>query len=587
MSLTVIAKSLQRTKTPAIKFSPLISVKPVQWLYTYPFYLNFSYRRMCLIYPGRRVRLLFLTVIVVLFAAGVYAQDSLKNLPEYSLPLTGKKLVIAHCMTNIIRFKGHEFEDSCNPRYYSAKGNITSPIGGLTQVKPMDDSLFAAASLDEAVEFEMRAAIRSGIDGFQFYYTLGNRSWDDIIEAYFRVADRKHIDFKFTFCVSHPFGSTEALKIAEFAGRMNGILDKVGRNNPHWLRTPDGRLIIYQWDGEPLADMPADKNGLPEQFYIARAYKRLANAVHERFACVFLINKEISADELNKFLDYFPATWIWTLPYDKNYIGNLVAAQCNLRHRTFTGSVFGDFYTSKLLKKGTWNMYHDAAAAVNAGINNIDRKQIITGLSYNFRELLEFGIKHDVPIINVITWNDYPEGHHLAPEINHNEGFSILLNYYKSKWKSLPSPYKGKDVAIVFFKKYRHTVIPHPFNIPVVSFQKETIPAGAEDNIEVITILSYKAVLKVNGKLAIVPAGLVSTKFPMQPGPVKVSVIRNKKLTVNFITPEAITDIPYRSDRITYTFSSEFKNFYKDLFNGFKPEYAHEYNPAFNIDKVN
>ncbi|MGH7238122.1 MAG: endo-1,3-alpha-glucanase family glycosylhydrolase, partial [Candidatus Saccharimonadales bacterium] len=361
---------------------------------------------------------------------------------------------------------------------------------------------------------------------------------------------------------------------------MNNILDAVGRNNPHWLRTPDGRLVIYQWDGEPLADIPADKKGLPDQFYIARAYRRLADAVHERFACVFTINKEISKTQLDHFLDYFPATWIWTLPYSENYIGKMVAAECKLRHRTFTGSVFGDFYTSKLQVKGTWTMYPSAAAAARAGINNVDRKKIITGLSYNFRKLMEFNIRQDVPIINIITWNDYPEGHHLAPEINHNDGFSILLNYYKSKWKGLPSPYKGKDVAIVFFKKYKHTIKPYPYDIPVVSFQKETIPASWEDSIEVVTLLKAKGVLNVNGRSATVAAGFVSTKFPMQPGPVKVSVIRDNKVAIHFITPEGITDKPYRSDRLTYTFSSEFADFYGNMFDGFKPEYSHEYNPG-------
>src|SRR6201996_7465558 len=276
---------------------------------------------MCLKSERRLLRVLFVLLIALFCRQDLQAQtDALKDLPEYSLPLTAQKLVIAHCMTNIIMYKGHEYEDSCNPSYYSAKGNITAPLGGLTQVKPMDDTLRTKMTLDEAVEFEMRAAIRSGIDGFQFYYTLDNRSWDDIIKAYFRVADKKHINFKFTFCISHPNGSTEAAKIAEFAERMNGVLDEVGRNNPHWLRTPDGRLIIYQWDGENLADIPADKQGLPNQYYIARAYKRLANAVHERFACVFTINKEISVEELNHFLDYFPATWIWTLPYSNAYL---------------------------------------------------------------------------------------------------------------------------------------------------------------------------------------------------------------------------------------------------------------------------
>ncbi len=526
-------------------------------------------------------RCLFLSAMGMLLCSTTYAQDSLKDLPEYSLPLTGQKMVIAHCMTNIIRYKGHPLEDSCNPDYYSAKGNSSSGLGGLTQVKPMEDSLLANASLDETVEFEMRAAIRSGIDGFQFYYILHNPKWDDIIKAYFRVADKKQINFKFTFCISHPDGGTEALKIEEFSKRINSIMDEVGRNNSHWLRTPDGRLVIYQWDGEHLADIPADKQGLPDQFYIARAYKRLANAVHERFACVFTINKEISKEELDHFLDYFPATWIWTLPYDNNYLGNMVAAECKLRHRTFTASVFSDFYTSKLLKKGTWNMYHQVGDAVSAGISNVERKYITTGLSYNFRKLFEFGIKQDAPIINVITWNDYPEGHHLAPEINHNEGFSILLNYYKSVWKSLPSPYADRDVAIVFFKKYKHNVKPYPYNIPVVSFQKEVIPQSWEDSIEVVTMLPVKGKLRVNDKVKDVAAGFVSTKFPMQPGPVQVAVIRGGRTSLQFSTPEGITDKPYRSDRLTYTFSSEFYRFYDDLFKGFTPEYSHEYNPRF------
>ena len=524
--------------------------------------------------------------LFVLVMQNADAQDSLKNLPEYSLPLTDQKLVVAHCMTNIIRFKGHEFEDSCNPEYYPAAGNITAPFGGLTQVKPMTNDLMANATLDESVEFEMRAALRSGIDGFQFYYILGAYKWDDIIKAYFRVAEKKHINFKFTFCISHPNGSTEALKVAQFANRINSIMNEVGHNNPHWMRTPDGRLIVYQWLGEPLADIPADKKGLSDQFYIARAYKRLANSVHERFACVYTINTQITKQKLDDILDYFPAVWIWTLPYSSDYLGYMVAKECKNRDRTFTGSVFADFYTSKLLKKDTWDMYHTAGEAVNAGIANVERKYITTGLSYNFRKLFEFGIKQNAPIMNVITWNDYPEGHHLAPEINHNDGFSILLNYYKNKWKKLPSPYADRDVAIVFFKKYKNDIEPKPYNIPVRSFQQETIPASWEDSIEVVTLLKATARLTVNGQSKEVTAGMVSTKFKQSVGPVNVSVSRDNITTVHFSTPEGITDHPYRTDRITYTFSSEFNNFYRDLYPGFKPEYSHEYNPGFTTSNL-
>jgi hypothetical protein len=529
-----------------------------------------------------RVGLALVAGLILLTGVPVRAQDELKNLPEYSLPIASQKLVIAHCMTNIIRYKGHPFEDSCNPAYYPATGNVSAPLGGLVQVLPMEDALLANASLDEAVEFEMRAALRSGIDGFQFYYVLGAPEWDNIIKAYFRVATQKKLDFKLTLCLSHPNGRTEADKVAEFARRINGILDEVGHDNPHWLRTPDGRLVIYQWLGEGLADIPVDKQGRPDAYYIARAYHRLAGAVHERFACLFTINDDISPVRLNEFLDYFPATWLWTLPTDgtSSYLGNRVAAECRRRHRTFTGSVFNDFYTSKLLKKGTWDMYHHIGEAVQAGLPQVERKYITTGLSANFRHLWEFSIAQQVPILNVITWNDYPEGHHLAPEVNHNEGFSILLNYYKSQWQQRPSPYAGRDVAVVFFKKYRHDITPAPYNIPVVPFQKEVLPPASEDSIEVVTLLPAAGQVRVNGRLASVPAGLAVRRYASRPGPVEVAVVRGGKVTTRFSTPEGITNKPYRADRITYTFSSEFEAFYQGLFPGFQPSYSHEFNPG-------
>ncbi|HEY4937113.1 MAG TPA: endo-1,3-alpha-glucanase family glycosylhydrolase [Puia sp.] len=518
-----------------------------------------------------------LLLAVNFFSGSIVAQNLIKNEDELSLPISGRKLVIAHCMTNIIRYKGHKFEDSCDPAYYSSSGNITASIGGLTQVLPMEDSYLKNASLDSAVAFEMRAALASGIDGFQFYYPLGTESWDNIIKAYFRVAEKQHIPFYFTFCISHPSGGNQESRIASYAQRINDIFSEVGRNNTHWLRTPDGRLIVYLWNGDGLADIPANLNGFSESYYIALAYKILADAVQEKFASIFLINEQISSTRLNEYLDYFPACWIWTLPYTKNYIGKMIAATCKIRNRTFTGSTFCDFYTSKLLERGTWNIY-SAEGAAAAGIEKSERKYIVTGLSYNFRKLMEFGIHEDVPIINIITWNDYPEGHHLAPEINHNEGFSILLNYYKTVWKKEPSPYNSKDVAVVFFKKYKHNTVPQPYHFKLVDIEKG-IEAGMEDSIEVITLLKQPSLLEVNGHSRQVGAGFRDTKFSQEAGSVKVNVYRGGSTILQFITPQKITLHPYRTDRLTYSYSSEFAQFYepllgKDLMQAQQPQSA-------------
>lgn len=518
------------------------------------------------------VRILAVMATIILGSHISYPEkDALKDLPELSLPITEKKIVIAHCMTNIIRYKGHKLEDNCNAEFYSPGNNITSSLGGLTQVNVLADHFLANASLDEAVEFEMKAAIRSGIDGFQFYYTLRNDSWDEIIKAYFRVAGKKNIDFKFTFCISHPSGENEERRIAEFAKRINGIFDEVGRDNRHWLRTPDGRLIIYTWYGDNLADNPTPR-------YVANAYKKLGDAVKEKFACIISINEQISKEKLNQYLDYFPAVWLWTLPYTEKYIGYMVADECKRRERTFTGSAFPAFYTSKLLKKGTWDMYHHAADAVKAGIGNTERKYIVTGLSYNFRKQLEFSIEKDVPIINIITWNDYPEGHHLAPEINHNDGFSILLQYYKNSWKKQASPFIGKDIVVVFFKKYNHATNPSPFRFQVTEIEKAGIPVSVEDSVEIITIAKEKAVIRYNHLKADVQAGLQSTRFAATPGPVEVILERESRIVEQLTCPEWITDKPYRTDRLTYSFSNQLEANYKEIFGIMPSLYSKEYN---------
>ncbi|MET0637657.1 MAG: endo-1,3-alpha-glucanase family glycosylhydrolase [Chitinophagaceae bacterium] len=526
-------------------------------------------------------------ILLILSAGEVLASDPLNNRRVLSLPLTDHKLVIAHNMTNIIRYKGHRMEDSCDPTYYSPRENITAALGGLTQVLPMSALFLADSSLEAAVEFEIRAAMQSGIDGFQFYYTLGGEDADKIILTYLNVATKKQLDFKFTFCISHPSGSTEASRINRFATRMNLILDQVGRSNPHWLRTPDGRLILYTWYGETLADTSNASPEQPAPLLMARAYNKLEQAVKDSFAVVLSINEFISVSKLNSYLDYFPAVWLWTLPYSTGYIGEMVWKECSKRKREFTGSAFPGFYTSKLLKKGTWEMYHTAAGATSAGIEKTERKYIVTGLSENFRKQWEFAIAKDVSIMNIITWNDYPEGHHLAPEINHNDGFSLLLLYYRAQWKNLPTPFGDRDILITFYKKYNRMIDPSPYNIPVIQIEKPGTDPGIEDSIEVVTILPNHAEIRIGKQVKEAGAGLQSTRFTATAGKVRVELKRNGTTVERIECPEWITINPYRTDRITYSFSNQTDEFYKKLFNGPGLIYSTEYDPGSPVNHIN
>jgi len=142
----------------------------------------------------KETTILFLLLIACFVGFG---QDSLKNLPELSLPLTSKKYVIAHNMTNIIRYKGHKIEDCGDPQYNSPTGNVTENMGGMVQVNVMYDKYYKDSTLEKTVEFEMRTAMKCGIDGFQFYYPLRQRGPDDdIIITYFKVADKLKTRFQ-------------------------------------------------------------------------------------------------------------------------------------------------------------------------------------------------------------------------------------------------------------------------------------------------------------------------------------------------------------------------------------------------------
>jgi hypothetical protein len=145
----------------------------------------------------------------------------------------------------------------------------------------------------------------------------------------------------------------------------------------------------------------------------------------------------------------------------------------------------------------------------------------------------------------------------------------VLLQYYKALWKGEPSPYADKDVAIAFFKKYKYNTVPSPYNVPIVNIGQAVDPTY-EDSIEVVTILKAPADLTVNNKTVKVKPGIASTRFTMTPGKVNVGVARKGKPVLKFVTPEGITEKPYRTDRLLYSFSSECPTIHKLIF-GDKP----------------
>jgi len=525
----------------------------------------------------------WLPLSLILAAASLSRAAELRNRPELDLPLTDARRVVAHYMTDMTFFKGHRVSDSVDPRHYRPDGPARA-LGGLTQHVPMAAHFLEGASLDESAAFEMRAAMRLGVDGFQFFYpcVLSDpflERYGQIIRAFFRVADAQRLDFKLTLCLCSPEKGTQARKIAHWSKHIRSIVGAT-RNSPHWLTTPDGRRVVFLWCPDGLTDRLAHHwlvHQHPEHVaHVAAAYERLAQAAGIRAAYVYHLRWPKDRAHVEAVLDHFPAVWGWTDSFAPDDGWDHVAARCKARRRDYTQTVYPDYYTSKLYpRRKDAPMLHRLDEALKLGLAGVERHIQRCRLSCVFRKLLERAVRTDASMINLATWNDYPEGHHLAPEINHNFGFARLLRYYRRAWRSPASPIE-RETAIAFFKKYPHDVRPEPFDI-ACRVKRAAGDAADEDGIEVVTILREPAVVVVRGVPRRAPAGLAATTFPMRPGPVYVRVERRGTPFIEFTCPEWITRQPYRTDRLTYCYSSDFPRLFRDLFGDRPPWVSDEY----------
>ena len=92
-------------------------------------------------------------------------------------------------------------------------------------------------------------------------------------------------------------------------------------------------------------------------------------------------------------------------------------------------------------------------------------------------------------------------------------------------------------------------------------------PEALEDYIEVVSILQKPGDIFINGTfVARVQAGLQSTKIPSESGQVNVQVKRQGEVVLKLIPPQKITDQVFRTDRLTYMYSTRFSEYFTKIY---------------------
>ncbi|MBI4978940.1 MAG: hypothetical protein HZC28_15790 [Spirochaetes bacterium] len=538
-----------------------------------------------------------------------------KDRPVLAKPVFSGKPVIAHYMTTLNM--ASEALWLLDPVQYRPDGP-TGNIGGAARYRVLSGHYLSNKTREEVIEYELRTAKRLGIDGFHFYYQYfesgagGEQQAEnnnEMIKSFFKVLDRINIDFKLTLCLSHPnLPETSAVKIASWSRRIRTLYNAT-KDSTHWLRAPDGRVVFFTWSTEGLADgvkntadLFTKKDIEVNMKALAEAYDSLADAVGVNAAFVY----HLSASEhmrvaskgkdvgdigdffrryVNAVFDYFPAgagfADVVTPDEDKDW--NYIIDTARKRQRSYGQAVLTDFYDSKVFSKDKKQMFHFERDIRKLSVKDVMTWYIPLAGAVSFRGLLERAATNDASFISYVTWNDYPEGHHLAPEINHNFAYSLLLQYYKNIWRKSPQTVKG-DVAFAFYRKYPHNAVPSLYTIELqvpywhIPPDVRDMMIPAQDIIDAAAILELPAELWVNGKKrADAPAGFSSVQIPMETGPVNVEIKRGGKTVVEMRPPEWITDKPYRTDRFTYGFSSRCNDMYKELFGELPPFVSDEY----------
>lgn len=485
-----------------------------------------------------------------------------------------KKLVLAHYMTDMVPQTNQRLIRWIDPELADPQGS-TAVLGGLHQTVPMAPLHLKQADLTAAVDFEIRAARQLGVDGFQFYYPLVDNTpalaqrYNQIISKFLELSNSRYRGFKITLCLAHPHTSgstTESQRIALWSPPIRSLLQTT-KNSTAWLKRPSGALLFYLWVGDALADGVGGLADTPQQIRrVGQAYQQLARAIGSPIEFIYQVRRpQKDAAYVDSIVSTFPAVWSWTASEEHPEFWDDLARRCQQAGCLYTQTVYPDYYTSKTYRKGS----NDHAILPNAealriGSRGIERHYRVTNLARTQIDLLTRAIRRDARIINYATWNDFPEGHHLAPEINHNFGPALLLKHFKQEWKSGVSRV-DQDTAVVFFKKYRHDVQPR-FSV-TLRIKSQNRDLATEDRIELVTLLTSPAQCFLNGKaLGRVAAGLQVHAIPTEPGPVRVRVVRDGQQIISFQTPQAITESPLRTDRLTYSYSSAFQREYRRLF---------------------
>lgn len=418
-------------------------------------------------------------------------------------------------------------------------------LGGRTRnwpLLPPGPKLSAEASAD----LEIRRAIRIGLDGFSMDAWAGQDGAKATLDALFKVAEEKDYPFQLTICLDpscHPASKSkdqpEAM-IEDFAKSIKWLLDKHGQSPK--LARRDGKPLIFGYSSRivPRLKGPEDQEQWAK---IPAAYREIERRVGTPLYFHYAMEHFFVGCELNRWPEsrppHEPGQW-----YVKATAAMAAAfpAVGAFIDTDFTREIPAMAAAAKAQgaewQQPVWHEYQNMLGSLH----------VEPGTDL-MRERWRLARETGSTLIQYITWNDYGEETNLAPGYHTRYAIYDLTGYQVQWWKTGRQPKPDHDRIYLTYRAYPPGSRSYPFHT------RRNAPGA----IEVLTILTAPATIRLPGRDAgyEAPAGLHVQQFPLTPGPLAVTLERRGKVLRELVSPDVISERPFREDNAMFCTSTE------------------------------
>ncbi|MFA6293272.1 MAG: endo-1,3-alpha-glucanase family glycosylhydrolase [Victivallales bacterium] len=188
-----------------------------------------------------------------------------------------------------------------------------------------------------------------------------------------------------------------------------------------------------------------------------------------------------------------------------------------------------------------------------------------------------FAEKTNARCVQLVTWNDTAEATGFQPSISWNYALWALNSKYMYRFKHGKFPEEKEDSIFLFYRKYHNDADPYLY--PRATVERDRDKWGeTDDMLHVIVFATDGGKLEVTGTGEGVSRrdlvkGFNEFKLTTAVGKeISAKILRNGKMIQELVSPEIVTDRPYREDLIPWGWSSYCRKLYdRDFGPKFRP----------------